>query len=96
MKCYTDTLAGTCGLNVFFEFEGKDDDDGWGHCGDEIEESPLGGIGYSIAGFVDNLTCKKAYKTIKKHFEIVYQSPVKLNANSNNMFFFIVFKRKES
>lgn len=95
MRCYTADLDGTCGLSVFFEFEDEDDAD-WDHYGDDIEESKLGGIGYSIAGFVDDLTCKKAYKTIKKHFDIVYQSPVKLNTNSGNQFFFIVFKRKES
>lgn len=83
------TLPGTCGLSCFYEFGSSD-------YGNPISSLSLGGIGYSVAGFVNNRACKTAYEEIKEHYEIVFQSPVKRNRNSGNQFFFIVFKRKES
>lgn len=95
MKCDTDIVPGTCGLGVLYEFDFYNEYGEW-DSPYEIIDAPLGGIDYAVAGFVDNLTCKEAYEEINEHYDIVYQSPVKRNCNSGNMFFFIVFKRKES
>lgn len=50
--------------------------------------------GFFISSFINNRICQEAYKFIKENFQIVYQSPVKVNTNSNKKFFFIVYRKK--
>lgn len=52
------------------------------------------GTGFFVAGFIDNEICKKAYDYFCKTTKLVYQSPVRLNKNSGNQFFFCIFDAK--
>lgn len=84
-----DSLPDTCGLEVVFAF---DDRRWWG--AEAINEMRFGGIGYGVAGFIDDEICKEAYKELCERFHLEYQSPVKRNPNSGNLFFFCVFRNK--
>lgn len=89
-----DTVPGSCGLGVAFEFSyttfvhpswssAKPIDKDFVHSG---------GTGFFVAMFVvGDETCDKAYEVLKAKYEIVYQSPVRKNVNSNNDVFFCVF-----
>jgi Na+/H+ antiporter NhaA len=91
ISCMSNYLEGTCGVSVVYSFT-----NGQQWYFDELKgQGLLGGIGYSVAGFVNTLVCKEAYQQIKRHYQIVFQSPVKRNANSGRKFFFIVFKAKD-
>jgi hypothetical protein len=87
-----DGVYGACGVGVIFNF-GAHKDSLYSTFGTPTDH--YGGIGYNIAGFVNTKICKKVYEDIQQHAEIVFQSPVKTNANTGRHFFFIVYKRKE-
>lgn len=91
-----DTVSGACGLGCI---EGFVDDYG-------VEVSALrptrkretpwsgdgcGGTGYTVAAFIDEPACNQIYRDIKKYHKIVFQSDVRLNNNSGNQFFFVIF-----
>lgn len=82
-------VVGTCGLEVVFAF---DDKHWWGAVA--LDGMRFGGIGYGVAGFINDEICKEAYKKLCKRFHLEYQSPVKRNPNSGNLFFFCVFRNK--
>lgn len=89
MKCLNKTLwDGACGVRLLHNFS-----EGSGY-GKEIPK--LGEASLSIAAFIDTKTCKKMYKQLKSQFKLVYQSSVRLNTNSDNMFFFCVYDKKDT
>lgn len=85
---YAQTLPGTCGVGLFHAFQ-----DGYGSytAKDAVNNA---GIGYAIAGFRNTRICELVYKEIAENYQIVFQSPVKVNQNSYNLFFFIVYTKK--
>lgn len=92
MRGYCSTVPGMCGLGVVHSFDNPHGQ----QYKVNVSAARLGGIDFSVAGFTDTKRCQKTYNVIKESFDIVFQSPVKRNRNSGNMFFFIVFKRKEA
>lgn len=96
VKAYlANTVPGSCGLGVLYEF---------GECfGDEQSrwsdyhriDKPFvhnGGTGFYVAMFiVGNAICEQAYEALKAQHTIVYESPVRVNSNSDNEVFFCVF-----
>lgn len=56
--------------------------------------SDYSGTGYYISSFINNNVCQAAYEFIEKNFDIVFQSPVTVNKNTDNDFFFIVYRKK--
>lgn len=93
MKAWIDSLGGACGVGML---SGFDDPPSWCVNIDVRDVKRTGGgIGYTIAGFIDNLKCKETYEEIQRDYDIVFQSPVKRNKNRGNDFFFIVFKIKD-
>ena len=50
-----------------------------------------GGTGFFGSGFIDNAICKQTYKELCKHYKLVSQTPVRMNANSGKMFFYAMF-----
>jgi hypothetical protein len=52
------------------------------------------GTGFFISSFINNEICREAYNRINKKFQIVWQSPVKVNNKTGNKFFFIVYRKK--
>lgn len=59
------------------------------------KERMRSGTGFFVVGFIKNKACKKAYEEFCKEFQLVYQSPVRLNTNSNNLFFFCIFDKRK-
>lgn len=53
-------------------------------------DEPMG-TGYAIAAFINDEVCQEAYQVIKDTFPIVFQSEVRVNENTGNKFFFIVY-----
>lgn len=77
----------TCSLGVLFNFRGDDD------CG--ARDNTLvhsGGTPYFIAGFINTDKCREAYEWLCNKAELVYQTPVYKNKNSNRLVFSCLFK----
>lgn len=91
--CYSDLVEGTCGLTVLFNFESYDDGDLWMDKVSKLEYNE--GAGFAVAGFIDTEECRDAYAALSLRFKIVYQSPVRMNTNSNNEFFFCIYDTSE-
>lgn len=83
MRAADTTVDGTCGVGVLYDYN-----KGWGP---EIGYSSESGCGWYVAGFIDNDTCKAAYEEMCEKYTLVYQSPIRRNKNSGNMFFFCIF-----
>lgn len=89
LNCLMDTASGTCGVGVIYDFNDLAKTDKWYR--HPFEEHRLeGGTGYEIAGFINTEICKKAYKYLTKKAQVVFQSPVRINTNSDNEFFFVI------
>lgn len=87
------TLSGTCGVGLLSGFV----DDNY-YPRDYLTPSKVavsGGCGWQIAGFINDSVRKQVYEEFKKRFKIVMQSPVRVNKNSGNKFFFIVYDSKK-
>ena len=86
MKVYSDTLSGTCGVSVLYEF---------GYGAHISKLTPGGGVGLVCAGFIEDEMSERAFKEMEKRGPCVYKSPVRKNRNSGNNFFFAVFDWSE-
>lgn len=88
-----ETLSNTCGVGVFYNFtQYRRQFDHQITVASTFEDA---GCGWYVAGFVDTPDCRQAYEELSTQFPIVYQSPVRINANSNREFFFCVFDTGE-
>lgn len=92
---FSDTLDGTCGVGVACGFEFVNEEySSWDDPNLTIgEDDPSGGAGWFVAGFIDDEECRVAYQGFRKHYKLVFQSPVRVNENSKNQFFFCVFDK---
>lgn len=90
MKFDMDSLTSTCGVGVLYSF--TDSPKGFGYTLEELEErGGDAGCGWYVVGFIDTPTCHTMYQECCEKLELVYQSPVRRNINSNNDFFFCIF-----
>lgn len=86
------TLRNTCGVGLIHDFN-----EGTGYYFDRWETLPINrvatnsGCGWQVAGFVNDKICAEAYEVLKKRYKIVFQAPVRKNANSRRNFFFILY-----
>lgn len=80
----------TCGLGVLGNFSTSAGE--W--CEHrQLLTAPPGGTGFFVAGFIPTSECKLAYEKLTKRYKLIYQSPVRINTNSGNQFFFCIFDR---
>jgi hypothetical protein len=87
---HADIFSGTCGLGILYDFERN------GRWGTPIGQNPgEAGCGWYVAGFIDTPLCKEVYEKCCESFTLIYQSPVRINRNSGNEFFFCVFDAGE-
>ena len=87
LSMHVDTLPSTCGVGVLYGF--WDSGTRWSvPIGDNPEEA---GCGWYVAGFINTPNCLEAYNELCEKLTLVYQSPVRLNVNSNRDFFFCIF-----
>lgn len=85
-----DTLPGSCGVGIIYEFELEDEENIYDIFDDE-RFSSVGGAGWTTAGFIDNEDCKDVWRYLTKRFKVAYTTPIRTNTNSGNKFFFAVF-----
>lgn len=87
----TGTVDSACGIGWIGYFVN-------GHQSDDyplIEIEPSGGAKFTVVGFINTNQCKEAYRILAERFKILYQSPVRVNENTGNRFFFVVYDTKE-
>lgn len=89
MKAYQSTPPGTCGLDVIYAFNRQTGD--VARFGREISQLQIRGAGFSVAGFLNTRICRQVYLELSKKFKAVYQSPVRINRNTGNDFFFVIY-----
>ena len=89
MKCNEESIVGSCGIGVIYGLESL-----FGR--DLSHLVPSGGAGWELVAFIENDKCSMAYKTLKKRWPIVYQSPVRRNINSGNNFFFCIYDTSDN
>jgi len=89
MTFYDDTVTGACGMGVLSGFSSPTK---W-YPGKEISDATTGsGTGMFCAGFVTgNEVCDTMYKELSAKFPVLWKSEERLNRNSGNMFYFVVF-----
>jgi hypothetical protein len=89
MKAEITQIEGTCGLNVVYHYGSK-------YSWYNLEDLNVDGTGFVVFGFINNSICKEMYREMKQHFTVVYQSPVRVNSNSGNKFFFVIADKKKA
>lgn len=86
MYAYIEDLSGSCGIGHIFEY---DSISSWNNY--PLNKLPrVGGTGMTIASFINNVNCKKAYDILTTSYPVLYQSPVRRNNNTGRLFFFII------
>lgn len=91
MIVLTETIQGNCGISYIYDIMY---DFGYTNYPYQKLDKNIkfpGGCGWQIAGFIDTKQCKDAYDKLKTFAEIVYQAPVRVNRNSGNKFFFVLY-----
>lgn len=92
ITAYSDTIQGACGVGTFSEFAiiggGRDR---YGPTTPIEELVNDGGSGWLLCGYINNKECRAAYELLKEKYQIVLQSPVRRNTNSNHDFFFVTY-----
>lgn len=56
-----------------------------------ISKVHSGGCQLFGTGFINNKTMKEAYQQLCANSRLVFQTPVRMNKNSNNLFFYAMF-----
>lgn len=95
MNVYRSNCSGTCGLDVIYAFNSRDQE-AMRMFGLPITGLLPRGAGFSVAGFINTHKCKQAYKELAEKFKTVYQSPVRRNRNSRRKFFFVIYDTETS
>lgn len=90
----TSTIAGSCGVGNVFDYTICPE--GTYYRSDLEKIQTEGGCGWIFASFIENDdVCQGVYKVMQRKWKLMYQSPVKLNINSGNKFFFCIFEIPE-
>lgn len=100
ITAYQEISSDTCGISTFTDFRevprNQERGGNWYQPTDLKDMMTDGGCGWIGAGFIDTGVCKHAYEVLSKAHKLVYQTPVRLNVNSGNPFFYAVFDTHES
>lgn len=85
------TVDGACGVGVISEFGTTK------HSGPEATSRNPGGASWLCAGFIyKNDLSDKMFKELNDKYKLVFQTPVRINVNSGNPFYFAVFDTEGS
>lgn len=99
------SIYGSCGLGTYYDFEYKNREasrENYDYFSSTYRNTPYfrknihevdnpGGAGWVLTSFINLPICKKAYSLLKKKYRITFQSPVRINNNSDNDFFFVIW-----
>lgn len=87
MNFAEETLYGACGVSVLWNFDGD-----YANFSTKRAWVTAAGCGWVSAGFIEgDKTCNEMFKWMSKQGKLMYKSPVKLNRNSKNNFYFALF-----
>lgn len=89
-----ETLPGACGVGIIYEFSIDDEEDPDWSWNDSIDPSIVGGAGWTGAGFIDKQYCKEVWAWMTKRYKVAYKTPIRVNKNTGNKFFFALFDGK--
>ena len=93
---YNSTITGTCGVGVISSLTLRRPP-GLPFGMDTLERlRNNGGCGWCIAGFINTPVCRDAYEILAEKYKIVFQSPIRMNWNSGNNFFFVMYDTKRA
>ena len=86
----TSLVTNSCGLSTWYGYF-KNSDFHWG-----VGLRPsLAGCKWCLASFRNRPDEKEVYEWIKLNYPIVFQSPVRKNQRTGNLWFFIIFDTKK-
>ena len=88
MYVYTRTLPGACGVGHAHGFMGRRYET---HQREVDSLQGTGGCNWLTAGFVNEVDCRNTYNELCRNYKLEYQSPIRVNGNSGNRFFFAVW-----
>ena len=86
-----DSVPSNCGLGVLCDlYEYYEDKAGGWESEFDVKDFKDQGTGIYVAGFIKDDILLNSYNYLKKKCQILYQSPVRVNNNTKNNFFFVV------
>lgn len=83
-------VPGACGVKVLWGFAGVTSYSG------QPLRNISSGAGWVCAGFINTQRCRRVYEEMCSRYTLVYQTPVRVNSNSLNEFFFAVWDVRSS
>lgn len=92
VECEAEPVWGSCGITHFDNFELFE------HAYKAYtvrNKKYKKGAGFALAGFVNDEACRMAYHIMAKRFKLMFQSPVRVNSNTGNRFFFCVYDTRK-
>lgn len=99
---YSSRLPGACGVNHLSGFVyrerrvRKSKNDWWSDTAYPVEQLQRGGCDWVSAGFINDFRCRKAYEALTaKYGAPVFQTPVRMNRNSLNRFFYAMWDTRK-
>lgn len=90
MSFNIDTPTRGCGIVNCFGFERSDTPEISTRQQFRILERK-GSAGFALCCFINKSSCYRMYVLMNTRYEILYQSPVRTNWNTDNRFFFCIF-----
>lgn len=92
LTCNVETVEGACGVTLLHDFYNHPREDGFNF----IDSILPGGAGLISAGFIhDDELSDKMFELLSSKYDTLFVSPVRLNRNSKNQFYFAVFSVKD-
>lgn len=84
LRGHIENISGNCGILSVMNYGGYE----------RLKISRYYSAGFLLCSFIENTLCKSYYDEFCNRYPILYQSPVRLNKNSGNHFFFVIFDIK--
>lgn len=96
---YSETLEGGCGVGNMLDFAityapKPPHIYATRYLGNSSNPMISGGTGFFIACFIGTEECKAAYEALVEEYKLVFKSPVRVNTNTENEFFFCIFDQE--
>lgn len=89
---YSETLPGSCGVEILYDFKTPQ----YSTSNELKSHITQGGAGFICAGFIENHEYSdEMFQQMSDKYDVLFVSPVRLNRNSENQFYFAVFSVKD-
>lgn len=92
LACDVNTVVGACGVTLLHDFYNHPYEDEFNFTDGILP----GGAGFITAGFIyENELSDNMFALLSSKYDVLFVSPVRLNRNSKNQFYFAVFSVKD-